>query len=91
VHCDSCKQEKPTAAAILGGSFGEYCIDCLSKDRRMPQTGAAQYSRDQDRADHQRDVIQPWDARGNPSSEFIRQYPEQAVEYFTDEQLRKYS
>jgi hypothetical protein len=56
----------------------------------MPQTGAAQYSRDQDRADHQRDVIQPW-ANEKPNPAFIREYPDQAKEYFTDEQLAQYS
>lgn len=51
---------------------------------------SAQYHRDRDREDHQRDLIQPYDKDGKPNTEFIREYKDQAVDYFDDDQLREH-
>jgi hypothetical protein len=40
------------------------------------------------RLDHRKDIIQPWE-RGRPNSEFIKNYPENAKNYFTEQQIKE--
>lgn len=42
------------------------------------------------RSDHKADILQPRDHNGNPNPDFIRQYPERAVDYFGAEDVKKY-
>lgn len=89
--CDGCKLDKPQLrGAIVKGKFGQYCSACLDGAKRMPSTGSAQYSRDRDRSDHEVDLLQPWDVRGSPNTEFIRRYPDEAKDMFTQEELEQY-
>ena len=89
--CDNCQSLEPTLTiAIVGGKFGSYCNSCVAGINRMANAGSASYNRDRDRENHQRDLIQPWTPDGTPNKEFIRQYPEQARENFTPEQLDQY-
>lgn len=37
---------------------------------------------DRQRADHKRDLIKPYDSHGNLTSEFIEQYPAEAVQSY---------
>lgn len=86
--CDSCTLDKQHLhGAIINGKYGQYCSECLQKVSRQASAGSAQYSRDRDRDDHQVDMLQPWDGRGKPSTEFIRHYPDEAKDIFTQEEL----
>lgn len=88
--CDGCKKKKPKLrSAVVKGKFGQYCQACLEGASRIHQTGSAQYSRDRDREAHEVDMLQPWDAKGNPSTEFIRHYPDEAKEMFSQEELEQ--
>lgn len=89
--CDFCHDPtQPTTGAILNGVFGQACRSCRSNHVRVASGAGAQYNRDRDREDNLRDLIQPYDYKGNPNKEFIRNYPEQAKDYFTQEQLENY-
>lgn len=73
--------------AIIEGKYGQYCVGCIQSMKRHDAPGSAQYHRDKDREDHLADMIQPWDAKGNPSKEFIQHYPDEAKEMFTQGEL----
>lgn len=89
--CDSCGLEGyKTRGAIINGIFGQYCQDCRNQMKRTVASGHAQWSRRRDREDNARDLIQPYDRRGNPNRDFIREYPEQSKEMFSEEELKRY-
>lgn len=88
--CDGCHKNRITKSAIINGVFGEYCSLCIERSQRSHNPRSAQYARDRDREAHEVDLLQPWDANGNPSREFIRNYPEEAHTNFTEEELEKY-
>lgn len=89
-NCDNCHRKLPTQSAVINGKFGEYCNDCISGVQRSHNPRSAQYARDRDWEAHEADMLQPWDANGKPSREFIRNYPEEAHVNFTQEELEKY-
>ena len=88
--CDKCNRDVPTTGAILWGKFGQYCRDCRNKHNRSGHAGHAQWSRDRDREDNAKDLIQPFDRNGNPNREFIRNYPEESKDMFTEEELKNH-
>lgn len=87
--CEFCLKHKDTTGAILNGKYGQACRNCRDLVNRVPSASGAQWHRDRDREDNLRDLIQPW-SNGKPNTEFIRNYPEQAKDYFTQEQLETY-
>lgn len=89
--CDACRQEKePLKGALINGIFGQYCANCLMGQTRQANPRSAQYARDRDRDSHEADLLQPWDAKGNPSREFIRNYPDEAKDNFTEAELKEF-
>ena len=62
---------------------GQYYPDAQSAPQ--PQRQSVTYkgwSHDMQRADHRRDLIQPYDRSGKPSQEFIAQYPQEAKDNY---------
>jgi len=55
----------------------------------MESVGYANYSRDRDREDNARDLLQPRDRLGKPNKEFIKEYPQQSKEIFTKKELKE--
>lgn len=89
--CDFCHTKNAdTTGAVLNGTFGQACRECRTNANRIPSGSGAQWQRDRDREDNLRDLIQPYDRKGNPNTEFIRNYPDQAKDYFTPDQLENY-
>lgn len=90
--CNGCNQKRsPLKTAVLNGKFGNYCRECTYKGgSRFTDTGFAQWSRDRDREDNAKDLIQPWHADGRPNQEFIRNYPEESKGMFSQEELEQY-
>lgn len=89
--CQCCGQDKRILkSGIIRGEFGEYCNHCIMASKRSISTGYAQWSRDRDREDNARDLLQPRDYNGKPNREFIKEYPEQSKEMFTREELERY-
>ena len=88
--CDGCGNDRPTTGAIIKGKYGQFCRECRSNAHRPQSTGFAQWSRDRDREDNAKDLIQPWDRNGKPNRDFIREYPEQAQDMFTKEELENH-
>lgn len=78
-----------TTGAILDGRFGQACRSCRTAAGRGAGGQSAQWHRDRDREDNQRDLIQPW-VNGKPNTEFIREYPEYAAENFTEDELKEF-
>jgi len=92
MDCDNCKEEvKHLKGAVLNNTFGFYCTPCLSGESRQAGAHQASEIRTSDRDAHQRDIIQPYKPDGTPNSEFISEYPDQAKDYFSQEQLEKYA
>lgn len=88
--CSRCQQVRPLKSAILNNQFGSYCVDCIRQAGRQMSVNSVQHNRDRDREDHARDLIQPRDANGYPSAEFIKEYPEEAKKLFSEEELEKF-
>lgn len=89
--CNQCTLEfQHLRGAVVSGKYGQYCAPCLRSLTRQANPRSAQYARDRDREAHEKDLIQPWDANGRPSREFIRNYPEEAKLNFSEEELAKY-
>lgn len=96
MQCPKCHKETAIKHPIYGILPGE---KCRAKDRSiakatiqkpplfLTQTMADRITAQQDR--HAKDIIQPWDHRGDPNPDFVKNYKEQATEYFTQEQLEK--
>lgn len=74
-------------AAVINGKFIKLCDSCARLNMRIDTPGAAQYARDKDRKDHEGDVVQPWH-NGQPNPDFIRTYPQESNEYFSEDQLK---
>lgn len=88
--CDGCTQKRETTGAIIKGKYGQYCRDCRTLANRTQSSGFAQWSRERDREDNSRDLIQPWDRNGVPNRDFIREYPDEAKQMFTEEELKNH-
>jgi hypothetical protein len=88
--CDNCHRKVKTQGAVIANKYGQYCTNCRATLKRLVSAGAAASSRTQDRVNHLKDVIQPWDRNGKPNREFIRNYHEEAQGIFTREELEKY-
>lgn len=89
--CSSCGLDKQhLRGAMIDGIFDQYCRPCLEAQKRPSHAGSAAYSRAKDRDDHEFDLIQPWDLRGVPNKEFIRNYPEESKEMYTDDELKEF-
>jgi hypothetical protein len=89
--CNGCGNEHNVLrGAIIEGTFGQFCGACIARVTRMASPGHAAYSRAADRADHAADLIQPWDVKGRPSRDFITNYPDEAKDMFTPEELAEY-
>jgi hypothetical protein len=83
----NCSHE-PKRGAVINGVFQQLCDTCLGSFARTDNAALARYQRAQDRANHEGDIIQPWHD-GLPNPEFIKFYPDEAAEYFTEDQLNK--
>lgn len=91
MQCDSCTSEKQHLhGAIVEGVYGQYCNECIDGIKRHPNAGAAGYARVKDREAHERDLLQPWDSKGNPNKEFIREFSEESHDIFTPEELAEF-
>lgn len=88
--CTGCGSNKNTRKAMINGKFGDYCSTCIQGVKRLHNVGSAQYSRDRERDAHQADMLQPWDGKGNPNKEFIRMYPDESKDMFSQEELEQY-
>lgn len=88
--CDLCGlRTGHTKTCVLQGKFGSYCNHCVQGAKRMESVGYANYSRDRDREDNARDLLQPRDRLGKPNKEFIKEYPQQSKEIFTKKELKE--
>jgi len=88
--CDLCGlSSSNTKSAVIRGEYGQYCKHCIAGYNRATNSGHAQYSRDRDREDHARDMIQPWRSNGKPNRDFIREYPEEAKSMFSEKELNE--
>jgi hypothetical protein len=91
VKCDGCGSEhQALRGAVVNGKYGDYCSTCISGTTRQANPASAQYHRDRDREDNAKDLLQPWDANGVPNTEFIRNYPEESKDMFTDQELEQH-
>jgi len=89
--CPECGREPAIIHMTYGILPGRICRD---KDRvelkRPPEfTTQTQTNRIQGERDkNSRDIIQPWTSKNKPNEDFVRNYPNRAKDYFTDEQLK---
>lgn len=88
MNCDNCHKRPATKTAILNNKFGNYCGECMGEASRQHSAQSAQWHRDRDLENGRRDMLQPRDRHGRPSADFIREYPEQAEEIFTEDEIK---
>lgn len=88
MRCKKCQTEDFLKNAVVDGLFGGYCASCIDGTNRLDSPQSASYHRDRDREEHARDVLQPR-INGKMNVEFAKAYPDQAKEYFTEEELKE--
>lgn len=81
--------DKPLQAGIIDGKFGNWCPEHTRTTQRQASPLYATSFRDAERRDNERDMIQPWDANGNINPEFVREYPEESAEMFTQTEIEQ--
>lgn len=88
-ECPNCHQEtKHIRSSIIRGDILTGCDNCFRGAK--PAEFAAKSVR-KDMVDrHRKDMLQRYEPGGRPNTEWIRSYPEQAREQFTDDELRQY-
>lgn len=81
--------EHPKKTAVINGVFQEeVCLFC-THTLRSTLGSSATYSRQRDREDHRKDIIQPWAKGEAPNRDFIQAYPDKARDYFNEEELKQ--
>lgn len=85
--------------AIIDITFGVLpCEKCQAEDEQEQVADAPEFynatkqHRVQEQRDkHNGDITQPWlpGKEAKPNPDFVRMYPDQAQNYFTDDQLKK--
>lgn len=93
MKCPECQEEAPRLKQ--GVYHGKYisprCPACFvgATYQRAKEIGSAQFSRDRQRDDYRKDIIQRYDgSKINP--EFVEAYPEKAAEYFSEDELKQF-
>lgn len=88
-----CKHEnrEKISTIIEGKYYSNMCRDCLSSvhSNSSLSSGHQSFERRRTYEDYAQDAVQPYDAMGNPRSEFYRLYPEQAKKIFTPDEISK--
>ncbi len=85
--CPSCNAEATLYGYISKGEFLHGCTNCKDNER-MSGTHAAEFQRNSERVDYRADMVQP-SVGGKPNPDFIRLYPEQAKETFTQKEIEE--
>lgn len=87
--CPICQTEATTlrAGVVLGKLISQRCDACYNREtnKKKPATLAGKFQRDFDASNHRRERIQSWEP------EFVSAYPDKAREYYSEEEVRKYS
>lgn len=85
-HCPICSRVVDSIkTTVVNRQIYDGCDKCLPV-LIQGSKGAAKFNRETMKRDYQKDLVQPTDPRG-----FIKAYPDKAKEYYTNEQIRKYS
>lgn len=73
---------------ILDGKYykSEPKVDQMKNGRAVTDKA---YQHDRQRENHRKDIVQPY-KKGKPSGEFIRAYPDEARQYFNEQQIRRF-
>jgi hypothetical protein len=88
-RCDKGHEAKEVKGAMLDGKFGRYCPPHIQQSSRAATGQSAQWHRARDAEQHRRDMIQPKGTDGQINPEFVRNYPEESAEMFTQADIEK--
>lgn len=89
IKCELCSEPTKQKAMVINGMFiKNICSNCIMKHSRQASALSASYSRDRQREESERDMLQPRLPNGQINKEFLKEYPEESREFFTDEQIR---
>lgn len=92
MKCPICKKEGNLKSLILNGKYiSKRCTNCIieigAELERGVSSTQAEYSRERQREDYRKDMLQPF-IGDKPNRDFIIAYPEESKEYFTKKELR---
>jgi hypothetical protein len=77
---------------MIGGKYyPNICKECVARlegDNSF-SSGFQGFDRRRQYEDYAQDTVQPWDANGKPSVEFLRLYPESAAKQYSKEILEE--
>lgn len=74
---------------VNGKYYKAICAFCLGDQEDGISGGVASYERRRGYEDNASDVIQPYDANGQPNQEFARLYPAAAKKVFGEQVLAR--
>lgn len=95
LKCPRCRKEKGIAHPMYGVLIGKRCLARQRKkaqELKSPPEFPTITMRDrivEQRDRYEKDILQPFVNGVDPNPEFVKAYPEQSKEYFTQEQLEK--
>jgi hypothetical protein len=75
-------------ATVANGVYTTGCYTCI--ERKQSAEFAHKFNRDRMKENHRKDLLQRWNG-DKPNPDYLRAYPEKSREYFTEDEIRKYS
>lgn len=89
IKCELCSEPTKQKAMVINGMFiKNICSNCIMKHSRQASALSASYSRDRQREESEKDMLQPRLPNGKPNKKFIDAYPENAPDYLTKEEIK---
>ena len=88
MKCPTCgNQTKNIKAKVIHNEYIEGCNSCLH--RQHTAEFSAKYNRETMKRNHKKDLLQRFNPDGTINDEFIRAYPNESKQYFSQKELEQ--
>lgn len=89
MRCGICKQQcDGTKSAVIGSQYyADVCDSCAKSGALQPHDAA--FSREREREDSAKEILQPFNPDGSINRDFAYAYPDEATEMFGEDNLKE--
>lgn len=85
-NCPMChKPANVIRSTVVRNDIVQGCDNCLPEHLQQGHDGAAKYNREWQKTEYRKDLLQP----GDPA--FIKEYPKEAGEMYSEDTMRRFS